>query len=39
MKLALCLVLALACVAHADQPARFFEDCLTTTMRLVKRKR
>ena len=39
MKLALALLLALACVAHADTSARFFEDCTSTTMRLVNRKR
>ena len=39
MKLALCMVLALACAAHADTSGRFFEDCLSTTMRLVNRKR
>ncbi len=39
MKLILALLLALACAAHAEDSARFFEDCTTTTMRLVNRKR
>lgn len=39
MKLAIALLLALACAAHADTSGRFFEDCTSTEMRLVNRKR
>jgi hypothetical protein len=39
MKFIIALLLALACAAHADESARFFEDCTSTTMRLVNRKR
>ncbi len=39
MKLVIALLLALCAMAHADTSARFFEDCTSTTMRLVNRKR